>query len=101
MPLDGYRISPDAEQDLIEIWDYTTSTWSERQAEKYNAELFACFRMLVEFPNAGRLYEDLSYPLRVIVCNRHVVAYRVMDSELVIVNILNSRQSSLDILFGD
>ena len=34
----AYRLTPAAQRDLSEIWDFTRDRWGDDQAEKYIAE---------------------------------------------------------------
>lgn len=38
-----YKLSPSAQRDLIEIFNYTTSVWGEKQAEKYLHSIYGVF----------------------------------------------------------
>jgi plasmid stabilization system protein ParE len=42
----AYRLTSAAENDFIEILDYTTREWGISQAEKYAAEIEVAFRQL-------------------------------------------------------
>lgn len=44
----SYRLARRAESDLQDIWDYTETTWSTEQAEKYLDGLFNCFQAIAE-----------------------------------------------------
>ena len=37
----GYVLSPAAQADLSEIWDYTARHWGEAQAERYTRDIQA------------------------------------------------------------
>lgn len=44
----SYRLARRAEIDLQDIWDYTETTWSTNQAEKYLDGLFSCFQAIAD-----------------------------------------------------
>ncbi|GGH29487.1 toxin ParE1 [Dyadobacter endophyticus] len=44
----SYRLARRAETDLQDIWDYTESTWSTEQAEKYLDGLFSRFQAIAD-----------------------------------------------------
>jgi plasmid stabilization system protein ParE len=44
----SYRLARRAESDLEDIWDYTESTWSAEQAEKFLDGLFSCFQAIAD-----------------------------------------------------
>lgn len=54
-----YRLSPSAEKDLFDIWEYTISTWGEAQAEQYLQMLDARFVNLAEEPQRGKVRDDI------------------------------------------
>jgi len=42
----SYRLTPDAENDLLGIAEYTVETWGVKQARRYEAALLRCFAAL-------------------------------------------------------
>ena len=42
----SYRLTPDAENDLLRIAEYTVETWGVKQARRYEAALVRCFAAL-------------------------------------------------------
>lgn len=42
----SYRLTPDAENDLLEIAKYTVETWGVKQARLYEAAILRCFAAL-------------------------------------------------------
>ena len=73
----GYVLSPDAEQDLTEIWDYIAAD-SVAAADRWIAKLFDAFGSLAQYPNLGHKREDLT---------RHVVLFWPVGSYLIIYRI--------------
>ncbi len=49
-----YKLSPRAEQDLIDIYQRGLQQWGARQAESYQREIISCFHLLTENPEMGR-----------------------------------------------
>jgi toxin ParE1/3/4 len=49
-----YKLSPRAEQDLIDIYRRGFQQWGARQAESYQREILSCFHLLSENPGIGR-----------------------------------------------
>ncbi len=52
MPI--YKVSPVAENDLIDIYLRGINKWGEKQADEYQARLVSAFNILVNNPNLGR-----------------------------------------------
>ena len=48
-----YKLSKQAERDLIAIWDYTIEQWGEAQADSYLQAMQAAIRLLVDNPDLG------------------------------------------------
>lgn len=90
----SYRLSPAAERDLVEIWHYTARQWSLEQAETYQDELVTTFEGLAAGQKQGRPVElrrkgYLSYAV-----GAHVVYFRDMGAEIIVVRVLHGRQDA-------
>jgi toxin ParE1/3/4 len=70
-----YRLSPAAEADLDDIWNYTTITWSQEQAERYVSRLFDTFIKLGENPGLGRNADWVMPGYRRFRCDHHLIFY--------------------------
>ncbi len=46
-PTNGYLLTPAAQTDLNDIWDYTARTWSSEQASLYVRNLEQTLQMIV------------------------------------------------------
>ena len=77
--------------DLNAIWNYTYSTWSEIQADKYYFQIEACCNEISKRPFVGKSYEEISLGLRGITVGKHIVFYQLFDSEIHILRILHNR----------
>ena len=49
-----YKLSPAAENDLIEIYVRGLSEWGTNKADQYHDQLIATFHLLAENPEIGR-----------------------------------------------
>jgi toxin ParE1/3/4 len=49
-----FVLSPRAQSDLDEIWDYTAQRWGARQAERYVRLIGAVIQALAEEPGRGK-----------------------------------------------
>jgi len=83
------RLSRRAANDLAEIADYTISEFGIDQARRYRDQLEACFQSLLANPQLGRSAEEVAPGLRRIRQQAHVVFYKAMKDQLLIVRILH------------
>lgn len=49
-----YKISPAAEQDLIDIYCRGLNQWGEKQADEYQRRVISAFHHMVNNPDLGR-----------------------------------------------
>ncbi|MCK5662612.1 MAG: type II toxin-antitoxin system RelE/ParE family toxin [Thiotrichaceae bacterium] len=49
-----YKVSPAAEQDLIDIYSRGLNKWGEKQADEYQIRLISAFHTMVNNPDLGR-----------------------------------------------
>ena len=82
-----YVLSPDADRDLTDIWDYIAAD-SIDAADRWIEKLFDAFETLARRPNLGHRREDLTphsvlfWPVR-----SYLIIYRLVPSTLQIVAI--------------
>ncbi|MEC7763295.1 MAG: type II toxin-antitoxin system RelE/ParE family toxin [Pseudomonadota bacterium] len=86
------RLTPRAEQDLEEIWDYTEAEWSEHQALRYLGTLETVMMRLCEEPLIARERGEVDPPVRLYTSGAHVVLYRADGRFLDVLRILGARQ---------
>ena len=89
-----YKLTPDAENDLIEIYGYGFRTFGETQAEKYFSDLENCFQLLGETPLICRERPEFTPPVRIHHNGRHLVIYVIQADQILIIRILHD---SMDI----
>ena len=87
----GYVLSPAAQADLSEIWDYTARHWGEAQAERYTREIQATCEALGGGNLVGLSAEDIRAGYRKIGVGSHVMYYREREGTLEIVRLLHRR----------
>ncbi len=87
----GYTLSPAAQGDLSEIWDYTAKHWGEAQAERYARSIQATCEGLSDGTLVGLSAEDIRAGYRKIAAGSHVMYYREREGTLEIVRILHRR----------
>lgn len=86
----AYRISPQAESDIEEIWLYTFKNWSLEQADSDHDAIVAAFDDLAAGRKAGRPVDVREGYFKCPV-GSHLVFYRFSESGLVVVRVLHQR----------
>ncbi len=90
-----YKITPEADNDIIGIYIYGFQNFGEIQAEKYFSALEDCFQFLSENPLVCRERTEFKPPVRIHHHGRHLVVYLIQDDRVLIVRVLHQ---SMDIL---
>ena len=98
--LSHYELSPEAEQDLSNIFDYTETEFGLNQAVTYLNDLDHCFVSLMENPGIGRERLEIRPELFSFVSGSHVVFYRILSNRIRIVRVLHESRD-LPRHFGD
>lgn len=82
----------EAIDDLNDIWIYTFSEWSEKQADKYYDALeFACFQ-IGQNPDLGKEYDGISTNLLGLRTGKHIIFYQVINKDRIeVIRILHER----------
>lgn len=91
-PIEEYRLSPAAQDDLDEIWDYTAETWSPEQAESYLRGLGERLLALCDHPEMARERSEVDPPVRLHPYRSHLIIYRIEGDHLAIIRIVHNRQ---------
>lgn len=84
-------ITPQAQLDLEEIFQYTLKTWGINQAEKYQDDLHNGMVQVAIDPKMGSDYDYQIGTYKKIQCNRHLIFYRVESQSCIIVRVLHER----------
>ena len=87
----GYALSPAAQADLEEIWEYTARHWGTAQAERYMRDIQAACEAMSDGTVVGRSAEDIRAGYRKIVVGSHVVYFHERGGTLQIIRILHQR----------
>ncbi len=89
------KLSPKSIEDLEHVYKYTFENWGERQADKYQDELYLKMKHLASNPTLGQ-----SYPYRIGYMksriNRHIIFYKIAEDECHIMRILHERMNIRD-----
>ncbi len=84
-----YELSPESDNDLDGIFDYTEREFGIDKAVQYVSDFDDIFEQLVKNPEIGRERKEIRRGLRSIVKESHVVFYRVLKDRIRIVRILH------------
>ena len=84
-------LTPRAQRDLDEIWNYTEAKWGAAQAGVYTGQLWQAIETVAAYPAAGRACDDIRATYRKYAVGSHVVFYRTGDGGVDIVRILHRR----------
>jgi toxin ParE1/3/4 len=90
--------SPEAAQDLLEIWQYIADD-NEAAADKLLDEIDRASKMLARNPAAGRERPELVPRLRSFPVGRYIVFYRPIDDGVELVRVLHGSRD-IDSIFG-
>lgn len=72
-----YQLTPDADNDLLEIARYTLKTWGDEQTARYEGKLHRCFEEIARGQVRARLVKKTRPDMFVTRCEHHYVFYRI------------------------
>ena len=87
----GLILSPAAEADVDEIWDYSADTWGVSQAEVYVSDLRKTMERLAVRPTLGVACPAIRPGYRKQSVGSHVIFYRLVGEDVDIVRVLHQR----------
>lgn len=90
--LAGVRLTPRAEADLEDIWQYGAAEWSPEQADRYIDGLVAVFDLLRSMPRIARERTEFTPPVRIHPTGPHLVIYRIASPHLEVLRVVGGRQ---------
>jgi toxin ParE1/3/4 len=88
---DHVALSPRAQADLDEIWDYTEDCWGLDQAETYTRQLWKDIAIVANRPSLGRECNEVRRGYRMYPSGSHVLFYRQAADVIDVVRILHER----------
>ena len=89
--MSGFVLSPRAQADLDEIWDYTAARWNDAQAESYIRDIWQAIKTVATDSRRGSICDDVRAGYRKFQVGSHVLFFREIDNGIDIVRILHSR----------
>lgn len=89
--MSAFRLTPAAQRDLSEIWDFTQKRWDVVQAEEYIAEIRDAIERVAKEPNRGRRCDDIRDGYRRYVVGSHLVFFVEYEDAIDVIRILHQR----------
>jgi toxin ParE1/3/4 len=86
-----YRLSPQAEAEIVDIIRYGIETFGALQARRYVDDLTHCFELLAENPRMGKSTPDFGEAVRRHTHSRHTILYEVTDPGILILAVVHVR----------
>ncbi|CAN3129337.1 type II toxin-antitoxin system RelE/ParE family toxin [Mycobacterium sp. smrl_JER01] len=83
--MNRFVLSPAAQADLEQIWDYTCDLWNDDQAESYIREIQRGIELVADNPLIGRSCEEVRPGYRRHRVGSQTLYYRVGASDLIVV----------------
>lgn len=91
---------PQAEQDLIDVWQYIATESGPDRAESVYDRIEGAIALLSEFPGMGRSRNELLPNLRSHPVGRYTIYFFPLDDGIEVVRILHSSRD-VDAIFQD
>lgn len=89
--MNEYRLTRDADADLLELFLYGFETFGLAQAEDYRDSMARCFQLLADNPRLGRKADEIARGARRHEHARHVIFYDEQPYGVLITAIIHER----------
>lgn len=87
----GYRLTHDAQQDLMAIRRYTQQNWGTEQSRKYLQNMRSTLELLAEFPGQGTVRPEVGEGVHCFPYGSHMLYYRLDEGLLIVFAVLHQR----------
>ena len=87
-----FRTSPQADEDIADLYVAGARSFGVAQAERYQDGLFSAFQMLADNPLMARERRELTPPVRLHPYQAHMIVYVEQGAGVLIVRVLHGRQ---------
>jgi toxin ParE1/3/4 len=84
--------SPEAEEDMLEIWSYVAHEASPAFADRQLREIYERCATLESWPNAGRPRDELRTGIRSFPMASYVIFYEIAEKNIWIVRVLHGNR---------
>ena len=89
--MSGYVLSPRAQADIDEIWEYTANRWDVDQANRYILEIRRAIEVVASDPRRGRSCDHIRAGYRRYSAGAHVLFFRIIADRIDVMRILHQR----------
>ncbi len=86
-----YRLTQDADDDLLKMFIYGFETFGLTQAEEYRDGMIQCFELLADTPRLGRKADEFAPGSRRHEHAQHVIFYDEQPDGVLITGIIHER----------
>jgi toxin ParE1/3/4 len=84
----NYKLSEEAKEDLIRIYQYGVKRFGMSQADRYFDNFFNCFEMIAERPFSFESVDHIKVGYRRCVCGSDTIYFRVNQEMVEIMTIV-------------
>ena len=84
-------LSPAAQADINDIWDYTADNWSIEQADRYVLQIREACASMSSDGREGRSMTDVRQGYLKLTIGSHFIIFRLVDDVVEIIRILHQR----------
>jgi toxin ParE1/3/4 len=85
----NYVLSPRAQADIDEIWEYSADRWDIDQANRYVFEIRRAIEVVASDPRRGRSCDDIRRGYRRFSAGSHVLFFRIVADKIDVVRVLH------------
>ncbi|MEB3063197.1 type II toxin-antitoxin system RelE/ParE family toxin [[Mycobacterium] zoologicum] len=90
-----YLLSPAAQADLEQIWDYTHEQWGIDQADEYLREIQYAIARVAANPRIDRTCDEIRLGYRKLSVGSHALFYRLTAEDVVdVIRVLHRRMDT-------
>jgi len=86
-----YVLSPRAQGDIDDIWEYTLKRWGIGQAETYTRQIGRHIEAVAETPTIGRACPEVREGYYKYPTGSHLLFFRLIDGGIDVVRVLHKR----------
>ena len=86
-----FRLSPLAQADLDDIWNYSADSWSIEQADYYVGQIKAACASISPDGRNGRPIDHVRTGYRKLTVGSHFIVFRLVNGDIHVIRILHQR----------
>ena len=93
----GFRLSVQAENDIVDIAEASLRLFSEAQAWSYHSQLFDLFDLIAANPQMARERDEISPPVRIHPFKAHLIVHTLSETgDVLIIRIRHSHEDWME-----